>query len=449
MKLVNPHSASATVRQAADELLLVLLRDLEEYGGRNGRPDWPMMDVVGFRQYGIPYRPSVWFDECSPAERMLCSRAARYLEETRRMERITNGGRDRVRFVIFTTRGFKQALTLTLASRQYRAISAQSVEWLWQNRIALGKLSLLVGQPGLGKTFIACDMAARVSQGEAFPDGSMPPIGEAAILTAEDGAGDTLRPRLDAAGADVSRVHHIDGIRSSDGKPHFLSLASHLPAIEEWLNAHPEVRLFVVDPISAFMGDGDSHKNAEVRAVLGPLADLAERHRLAVLGITHLSKGQAKTINRIIGSIAFVAAARAAWLIGEDPDTPERRLFLPVKNNLGKAGGLAYRLAGDEQATRIEWDSEPVLISADDIDDDGERTPLEEAKAWLDAQLTDKPVPSASVLKKAKADGIAERTLKRAKAELGIVSEREGKAWVWRLPEMTSLETDDDAFIVE
>jgi hypothetical protein len=338
---------------------------------------------------------------------------------------------------------------LTLVSRQYQDIEPQAVEWLWHNRIALGKLSLLVGQPGLGKTFLACDMAARVSRGVAFPDGSLPPFGEAAILTAEDGAADTLRPRLDAAGADVARVHHIDGIRSNDGKPRYLSLASHLPVIEEWLKAHPEVRLFVVDPISAFMGDGDSHKNAEVRAVLGPLADLAERHRLAVLGITHLTKGQAKAINRIIGSIAFVAAARAAWLIGEDPDTPERRLFLPVKNNLGKAGGLAYRLVGEDQATRIEWDPEPVLISADDIDDDGERTPIEEAREWLDAQLDDKPVPSASVLKQAKADGIAERTLRRAKTELGIVSEKDGKAWVWRLPEMPSLNTPGDAFIAE
>ena len=123
--------------------------------------------------------------------------------------------------------------------------------------------------------------------------------------------------------------------------------------------------------------------------------------------------------------------------------------MLSVKNNLGKAGGLAYRLSGDSQGTRIEWDSEPVLISADEIDDDGERTPLEEARAWLKAQLADSPVPSATVLKKAKTDGIAERTLRRAKIELGIVSEKEGKAWVWRLTEMPSLDTNDDAFIVE
>ena len=102
-----------------------------------------------------------------------------------------------------------------------------------------------------------------------------------------------------------------------------------------------------------------------------------------------------------------------------------------------------------EQGTRVEWDAEPVLISADDIDDDGERTPLDEARAWLDAQLAETAVPAAGILKKAKADGIAERTLHRAKKELGIISEREGKHWVWRLPDTPIGDTAGDAFIVE
>ena len=116
-------------------------------------------------------------------------------------------GKEQSKGVLQTTSQPKTAATLTLASRQYRDIEPQAVEWLWPHRIALGKLSLLVGTPGLGKTFVACDLSARVSRGEAFPDGSLPPIGQAAILTAEDGAGDTLRPRLDAAGADVAKVH--------------------------------------------------------------------------------------------------------------------------------------------------------------------------------------------------------------------------------------------------
>lgn len=338
--------------------------------------------------------------------------------------------------------------TLTLVSRPYRDIEPEAVEWLWRDRFALGKLSLIVGQPGLGKTFVACDIAARVSNGEAFPDGSRPPKGEAAILTAEDGAADTIRPRLDAAGADVSRVHSIDGLRAGDGKPRFLSFKEHLREVSEWIEAHPNLKLFIVDPISAFLGNTDSHKNAEVRAVLGPLADLAERYRIAVVGITHLSKGQAKTINRVIGSIAFVAASRAAWLVGADPDDNDRRLFLAVKNNLGKASGLAYRLVGKDQATRVEWDSEPVLISADDIDDDGTRTPFDEAKQWLESQLGKDPVPASAVFKHAKGDGISERTLNRAKKELGIISERDGKHWVWRLPETPPSRPTQDAFIV-
>ena len=344
----------------------------------------------------------------------------------------------------------KPAATLSLASRQYSEIEPQPVKWLWEQRIALGKLSLLVGPPGLGKTFIACDISARVSTGEAFPDGTYPPEGEAAILTAEDGAGDTLRPRLDAAGANVAKVHHIDGICSSDGKPMFFSLSEHLRQLDEWLVAHSEARLVVIDPISAFLGDADSHRNSEVRAILGPVAELAERHGVAIVGITHLSKGQAKAINRVIGSIAFVAAARAAWMIAKDPDDEERRLCLPIKNNLGKAGGLAYRFVGEGQATRIEWDPTPVLVSADEIDiDDNERTPIGEAEEWLTAQLEDAAVPSKAILKKAKADGIAERTLKRAKKELDVKSEKEGKNWVWRLPDQPPADTESEAFIVE
>lgn len=342
----------------------------------------------------------------------------------------------------------KPAAKLRLSTRRYADIESKPIEWLWMQRIALGKLSLIVGQPGLGKTFAAVDLAARVSRGSAFPDGTRPPLGEVAILTAEDSASDTLKPRLDAAGADVSRVHHIDGIRSADDKEHFLSLGEHLRQLDEWLASHPEAKLLVIDPISAFLGNVDSHRNSEVRSILGPVADLAERHQVAIVGITHLSKGQAKAINRVIGSIAFVAAARAAWMVAQDPDDDERRLLLQVKNNIGKAIGLAFRLVGEDQATRVEWDSEPVLVSADDIDVDDQSTPIVEAVDWITHKLADSPVPSSEVLKQAKADGIAERTLKRAKKELGIVSEKEGKHWVWRLPDQEPPDTDDDCFIV-
>ena len=330
-----------------------------------------------------------------------------------------------------------------IKARRYSDIDATDVEWLWQNRIPLGKFSLLVGEPGLGKTFAAIDIAAHVSTGLAFADGAIPIQGEVAILTAEDGAGDTIRPRLDAAGADVSKIYHVDGVGVGDAKG-FPSLKDDLQPLEHFFKSHPELRLIVIDPISAFMGDKvDSHVNAQVRNVLGPLCELCERYRVALLGITHLAKNEAKAINRIIGSIAFVAASRACWLVCKDQDTEDARLFLPIKNNLARCNGLAFAVVDG----RCCWHSEEVLISADDIGIEDE-TPREEAKSWIKAKL-DKPMPSKWMLAQAKADGISERTLKRAKKDLKIVSEKLADAWIWRLPEQQVEPAEEGVYIVQ
>ncbi|MEQ1904757.1 MAG: AAA family ATPase [Pirellulaceae bacterium] len=337
-----------------------------------------------------------------------------------------------------------QATPRTFQARPYSDIDATEVEWLWKDRIAIGKLTLLVGEPGLGKTFAAIDIAAHVSTGSPFADGATPPMGEVAILTAEDGAGDTIRPRLDAAGADVSKVLHIDGVGSGDTTG-FPSLKDDLQPLEEFFKSRPELRLIIVDPLAAFLGDKiDSHSNTQVRAVLGPLCELCERYRVALLGITHLAKAEAKAINRVIGSIAFVAAARACWLVAKDRDDETTRLFLPVKNNLSQSNGLAYAIVDG----RCCWHSEEVLVSADDIGGDENETPREEARQWLLAKLTH-PMPAKWILTQAKADGISERTLHRAKKELGIVSEKSADAWVWRLPEQTIEPAEEGVFVVQ
>jgi hypothetical protein len=333
----------------------------------------------------------------------------------------------------------------TFQARPYSAIESTDVKWLWHNRIALGKLTLLVGEPGLGKTFAAVDIAAHVSTGKPFVDGATPPLGEVAILTAEDGAGDTIRPRLDAAQADVSRVLHIDGVGDAKAFP---SLKDDLQPLEQFFRERPELRLLVVDPISGFLGDKiDSHSNTQVRAVLGPLCELCERYQVALLGITHLAKSEAKAINRVIGSIAFVAAARACWLVAKADDDENARLFLPVKNNIARCNGLSYAISGEGKEARCFWHAEEVLISADDIGDD-DATPRDEAREWLKAKL-DTAMPAKVIWQQAKADGIAERTLKRAKAELGIISERLADAWVWRLPEQELKPAEAGVFIVQ
>ena len=330
-----------------------------------------------------------------------------------------------------------------IAARLYSTIESQPVEWLWHNRIAIGKLSLLAGQPGLGKTFCAIDIASKVSTGSSFCDGSKPPLGQVGILTAEDGAGDTIRPRLDAAGADVANVFHIDGVRGKD-RTEFLSLKDHLSELEAFFESKPDLRLFIIDPISAFMGSGcDSHVNASVRSVLGPLCELAERRRVALLGITHLSKGQAKAINAIIGSIAFVAAARSAYLVAQDPDDEKQRLFLPIKNNLASCTGLSFTI----EDGRCIWNSDAVLVSADDIGESDE-TPRAEAKQWLESKLEKVSMPAKWILAESRKDGISERTLRRAGKELNVIHERVGDSWSWRFPSTAKTELEAGEWLV-
>jgi len=319
----------------------------------------------------------------------------------------------------------------SLVTRSYEDIQVEAVSWLWKGRIPLGKLSLVAGVPGVGKTFLLCDIAARCSRGGTLPDGACAPQCETLILTAEDGPEDTIKPRLVAHGAVCSRVHHYDKV-DIGGKEAYFTLTGYLDVLDKWLDDHRAVKLVVFDPITAYLGDGiDSHKNAEVRAALGPLCKLAEERDVAIVGITHLSKGQAKAINRVIGSIAFVGAARACWLVDWDPETDGRRLFLPIKNNLAHADGLAYTITDG----RIEWESAPVTITADDLSDSQHTTPRDEAETWLRQALTDGKVPSTKLAAEATREGISERTLNRAKKRLGVVSERDGGAWYWSLPD--------------
>jgi hypothetical protein len=184
------------------------------------------------------------------------------------------------------------------------------------------------------------------------------------------------------------------------------------------------------------MGQTDSHVNAEVRAVLVPLAKLAERHGVAVLCISHLTKRSQglKAVYRSQGSLAFLAAARAAWAVALDPDDESRRLFLPVKCNLAQTTGLAYTI---DEAGKLVWEPDPVLVRIDDLGD-GDETPRDEAKAWLQTVLRDGPVEAKKLLRQAKADGVSEKTLRRAKKELGVFSDQRQSGWAWMLPDDTS-----------
>jgi len=322
-------------------------------------------------------------------------------------------------------------------------VKPQPISWLWPDKIALGKVSMFAGDPGLGKSMLTTAMAACVTTGSPWPVTCSPcPIGDVIMLSAEDDPADTIRPRLDAAGADPARVYQLTAVRDDDGE-HMFSLDRDLYALESLLIRLPDCRLVTIDPISAYMGGTDSHKNSDVRSTLAPLQELASRHKVAIVTITHLNKGGGgNAMYRATGSLAFVAAARAAFAVTKDHDDPMRRLVLPVKNNIGNDHtGLAYRIATAENgAPVITWEPAPVEISADDAleaisqDDHCER---EDAADWLRDVLSDGPVATTELQKQAKMAGHAWRTVRRAKDRIGAVSVKQSYSgkWVWQFPQ--------------
>jgi hypothetical protein len=333
-------------------------------------------------------------------------------------------------------------------------VVAKPVHWLWHGRIALGKLTLVSGDPGLGKSFLSLDIASRVSNGAKWPDcGDHAPKGGVVILSAEDDLEDTIRPRLDAAGADVSKIVAVQGVQFRDDlgdRERSIDLQRDLPILEQAIERMPNCKLVVVDPVSAYMGGADSHKDAEVRGVLAPLATMAAKRGFAVLAITHLRKSEGRAVHRTMGSLAFAAAARAVWAVASDPEdsSGSRRLFLPVKNNIGNdRTGLAYRLctrfAESSGQPCVEWFADAVSQSADDVlAPQRRRGPApeerDEAIEFLREALAAGPRLADEVTEEAKQSAdISARTLSRAKKSLGVVSFRPtapGK-WFWKMPE--------------
>lgn len=234
-----------------------------------------------------------------------------------------------------------QAQAGTLATRRISDIEAKPVSWLWPGRIARGKVSIIAGNPGLGKSQLTASIAAVVTTGGLWPvDRRRCEAGNVVFLNAEDDPADTLRPRLEAAGADLERVHFVDGVivgylGNGDSSKKQFSLEADLQALSQTLDGLGSVAAVVIDPITAYLGNTDSHKNAEVRALLAPLSELAALRNTAIIGVSHLTKAAGRqALMRVSGSLAFVAAARAAYLVTADPQDKSRRFFLPMKNNV-------------------------------------------------------------------------------------------------------------------
>lgn len=325
-------------------------------------------------------------------------------------------------------------VTVTLSS-----VMPELVTWVWPGRLPGGKISVLDGDPSVGKSTMAVDWAARVSTGTPWPDGSPCVAGDVLVMSAEDGLADTIRPRLDAAGGDADRVHSLRAIhfRDDDGnlRERAITLAD-TDVIEQAVRRH-HARLVIVDVLMAYLPTGtDSHKDQDIRTVLARVAAVAEDTGCCVLLLRHMNKTSGgNVLYRGGGSIGIVGAARAAYVAAPDPDddTGTKRVLACTKNNLAPMpASLAYQLTPASNGTAsVSWQGETATSAAtllSVLSSSDERTERDEAVEWLLAYLEHHggTVKRAEAIRDAKRDGIAQRTLERARDRAGIRSERAG-----------------------
>jgi archaellum biogenesis ATPase FlaH len=323
-------------------------------------------------------------------------------------------------------------------------VQAVPVNWLWQGRVAFGKLTLVVGDPGLGKSLAALDMAARFTRGGTWPDGErIKGHGHVLLLSAEDDLADTVRPRLDAADAVVQRVHALRAVHDTrgidDASDRPFNLENDLELLRDAIES-THARFVIIDPLSAYFGTGrDSYKDNEVRAVLHPLTLLAEQTRVAIVAVMHLKKStEGRALMRVLGSVGFVAAARGGLAVAKDPHDENRRLVMTLKNNLAAhAATLALTIA---DGPRVSWDPRPVDgVNIEDVlgaaTKSGDASARAAAGAFLREALADgREHPSTPLIKLANNDGISRATLFRAKAEMALRSRCYRGVYLWALP---------------
>ena len=352
------------------------------------------------------------------------------------------------------------ALTPLAAGKVYKKMSDQRLvglnqveerqrSFLWEGRIVLGGLTLLDGDPGKGKSSIIYDIAARVTTGQCMPlstRSGRQPAG-VVLLQGEDSLSQDVRPSLRAAGANLDRVIAYD--RSSDrGNP--ITFPSGVSILEEIVQ-ETGAQLVVIDPIACFL-EGNMNSDQSVRKALGPLAELADRHNIAVVLVRHLTKsGRVNPLYRGAGSIGIIGAARSGLIVGDDPscDDKYQHVLAHYKGNRGSAGSVAYRTVrhGDGMIG-IQWLGSSDC-EADDIIIGGpkhERTALQEAIEVLAEILSDGPLPANEVVRLTGEAQVSKRTLMRAKSTLKVTSQKVGGGpnvrWLWELPERIDLLMD-------
>ena len=325
-------------------------------------------------------------------------------------------------------------------------IEPVAIDWLWANRIPAGMVSLIVGLPGQGKSFISLDMAAKISRGTQWPDGSPCQKGKVLLFALEEDPAVSTRPRLDACGADCSRILLFKGIQHHGVESETIDIHQHLPTLEKTIAEQPDLRMVVFDPITSVMGGADQNSQAEVRDALTLLAQFAKRTGVAVVGISHFAKRtDTAAVYKTLGSVSFAAVARSVWCVHRDPISEENpsppRLFLPIKANYSiEAQGLSFEIVNGG----VEWSTATITRTIDEAikpDKRKQQAVNNDAVDFLKDILSDGQEHLAvEIYAEAKQAGISEDRLGRATTNLGMYrghgkrkSTADGK-YYWSLP---------------
>ncbi|HEV2438840.1 MAG TPA: DnaB-like helicase N-terminal domain-containing protein [bacterium] len=336
-------------------------------------------------------------------------------------------------------------------------IQPEKVSWAWADRFPFGALTIIAGQPGLGKSSIALEICARLTRGQLPGDasGTFSPV---VLASAEDHRAATIVPRLIAAGADLSVVRFAE-VRTEDGIVRGLILPDDLPTLETRLR-ETGARVLVVDPLVAHLpGTVNSWRDQDMRRALAPLAKMAEALGIAVVCIVHLNKSNTTEIlARVSGSVGIVAAARSVFLVARDLEDEKACLFAHAKSNLSPlAPTRRFRIEGRNVASPdgtistsgVAWLGDAPDVRACDLfprDDAENRGEIQEAMEWLRDALSRGPRPAKEIYAQAQAETFSKATLKRAKERLGVQSQKDDfrGGWYWTIPHDEEAQGDDE-----
>lgn len=323
-------------------------------------------------------------------------------------------------------------------------VKEKKISWLWDQRIPFGSITVLDGDPGMGKSLLTIEIAARLSKGAPLAGAMEQPItGGTVILTAEDSIEHVVVARLRVACADLNRIVSLPFTPEFEGQPCFSRLPNDLPTLAKAIR-RVGAKLVVFDVFSAYLAQNLSIKDdQDVRRAIAPLSEIADRTGCAVVLLRHLTKAPTQSpILRGGGSIGIVGAARSNLLLAKDPSDSSMRILAIVKSNFGgQADAVRFRIMGNEGVAYIEWSGfskhTPESLLSTPLDSDA-KSNLETAMDFLRQELTDGQKRTTVLVREARKLGISERTLDRAKAKqggLGVLSRKVGDAWFWELPD--------------